>query len=217
MRKAQDLPPQNKASLRRRSSGRRPDRSKDEAILRAAGLSFLERGFFGSSIEDIAARAGVSRVTVSKRFTDKAALFQETVRAETADAVRALDYELLTNEPLAERLNALGLVLMRRMLSPRQLLLDRMLRRDLAQVPELAWRFFESARGHCRDLLAAAAAGEIEIDDLLLAATDLLGLWRGLLEEELVFGVREGVDEEDLRRRVERGTQLFLKMTRPVV
>ena len=157
-------------------------------------------------------------MTVYKRFADKMALFEEIIRAERANIVCAVERALVAQGTLAERLNALGLALMRQMFNPRHLLLDRIFRRDLAQVPGSAQSCFDSARVHCRELIAAAAAaGEIDIDDPLLAAVDLIGLWRGFLVEELVFGVREGTEDDDLRSRVERGTRLFFKMNRPMI
>lgn len=49
-------------------------------ILEAAVALFAERGFDGSSITAIAARARVSRATVFWHFGDKATLFQEACR-----------------------------------------------------------------------------------------------------------------------------------------
>lgn len=51
--------------------GRPRDPEIDEAILRAAVELFLERGMDGASIEQIARRAGVTRVTVYRRWAGK--------------------------------------------------------------------------------------------------------------------------------------------------
>lgn len=205
---------------RQASSGRRPDRSKDTAILKAARDSFFERGLAASTIEDIAARAGVSKVTVYKRFQDKEALFEASVKAEMATMVAQLDQEPEGDGQLPQQLNAFGYVLLRFLFSPTHVVLDRVLAHDLAQSPTMARRFFDAGPGHCRariaDVLAQAAArGEIEIDDPLLAAADLLSLWRGFLEKETEFGIIDAVDDATIRFRVERGTRNFLRMTEP--
>ena len=44
--------------------GRPTDLAKREAILRTAGRSFFDVGFAATSIEQVAADAGVSKVTV---------------------------------------------------------------------------------------------------------------------------------------------------------
>lgn len=204
----------------RSSGGRRPDRGKDALILTAARDSFVDRGFAGSTIEEIALQAGVSKVTVYKRFGDKEALFETAVRAEMATMVAQLDHEPGVDGPLAQHLNAFGYVLLQFLFSPAHVALDRMLAFDLARRPDLARRFFDAGPGHCRTRIvavldAAADRGEIAIDDPLLAAADLLSLWRGFLEQESKLGVIKGISDVDLRFRVERGTRNFLRMTAP--
>ena len=214
----EDDPPHRSGSSG--SGGRPPDRAKDAAILQAARTSFFERGFTASTMEDIAARAGVSKVTVYKRFADKEALFEATVRAEMARMERAFDDGPGRDGPLADRLNGFGVVLLRFLFSPAHLALDRILAQDLAQSPGLARRFFDAGPGHCRARVAAlladaAGAGEIAIDDPLLAAADLFALWRGFLEKELEFGLIDTVDGRLIAARVERGTRHFMRMVSP--
>lgn len=207
----------NARHLRQHPGGRSPDRAKDAAILKAARASFFERGFAASTMEDIAARAGVSKVTVYKRWEDKDALFEATVKAEMAAMIAELDNEPQGDGSLAQQLNAFGYVLLRFLFSPAHVMLDRMLAFDLEQSPDMARRFFNAGPGHCRARIAgvltdAAGRGEIVIDDPLLAAADLLSLWRGFLEKEMEFGIIAQVDDATVRFRVERGTRNFLRM-----
>jgi lambda repressor-like predicted transcriptional regulator len=52
---------------------------KREAVVSAALEAFLERGYAGCSLQQIAAQAGVSKATLYKRFPTKAALFEAIV------------------------------------------------------------------------------------------------------------------------------------------
>ena len=80
------------------------DRStrKREAILDAATELFLTREYAGTSMEDIASAAAVSKQTVYKHFSDKQTLFREVAlgsvehvgsefQAEVAAAAEATD------------------------------------------------------------------------------------------------------------------------------
>jgi AcrR family transcriptional regulator len=64
----------------RRPAGRPRDPAADEAILRAAFELLVERGVDGTSIEQVAKRAGVARLTVYRRFASKTAMLLEVVK-----------------------------------------------------------------------------------------------------------------------------------------
>lgn len=207
-------------SARPRSGGRSPDPAKDEAILDGARASFFERGFAAATIEEVAARAGVSKVTVYKRFEDKEALFEAVVRREMTRMEEAFETWPYVDGSLAERLNAFGSILLRFLYSTEQVALDRMLAHDLKHSPEMARRFFKAGPGACRTRLAkmiaeAAAQGEIAIDDPLLAASDVFALWSGFIPKEVAFAMTPPVDGALIDERVRRGTRLFLKAVRP--
>jgi len=55
-------------------AGRPRDPALDDAILEAALAEFAEAGFAGVTIEGVAARAGVGKATVYRRYADKVAL-----------------------------------------------------------------------------------------------------------------------------------------------
>lgn len=58
---------------------RRPD-ARPEEILRAAMQTFVERGYAATKLEEVAARAGVSKGTLYLYFSNKEDLFRSTVR-----------------------------------------------------------------------------------------------------------------------------------------
>ncbi len=201
----------------RNLGGRKPDRAKDEAILQAARACFFERGFTAATIEEIASRAEVSKVTIYKRFHDKESLFEAVVGSAMAEMERACE-EGDNTGMLAERLVRFGVILLRFLFHPSHVSLDRMLAVEFMHMPELARRFFEAGPARSRARLAAmlddaAQRGEIVIDDPLLAAADLLSLWLGFLEKELKFGIVTELADAEIDRRVARGTELFLRMT----
>ena len=51
------------------------DLAKRQAIVEAAARSFFDIGYAATSIEQVAADAGVSKVTIYNHFTDKRGLF----------------------------------------------------------------------------------------------------------------------------------------------
>jgi len=65
----------------RRKAGRPRDPACDEAILRATLDAFAANGYTGLRIEGVAARAGVAKATVYRRFPTKADLVVEAIKA----------------------------------------------------------------------------------------------------------------------------------------
>ena len=68
---------------------------KRHAILQAATTAFLRNGYVGTSMDEIAALAAVSKQTVYKHFADKETLFSELVTATVTEASDAVHVEVL--------------------------------------------------------------------------------------------------------------------------
>jgi len=66
------------SKLRQRSAGRL-DRSRDPAILNAALAALTEHGYDATNMDDVAARAGVGKAAIYRRWSSKAALITDTL------------------------------------------------------------------------------------------------------------------------------------------
>jgi AcrR family transcriptional regulator len=71
-----------------RTRGRPRDPAADSAILRAGLQLFLERGIDGASIEQIAKRAGVGKLTVYRRWSTKEELVASAIENVMANEVK---------------------------------------------------------------------------------------------------------------------------------
>jgi AcrR family transcriptional regulator len=66
------------SKLRQRTEGRL-DRSRDPAILNAALAALTENGYDATNMDDIAARAGVGKAAIYRRWSSKAALMTDVL------------------------------------------------------------------------------------------------------------------------------------------
>jgi AcrR family transcriptional regulator len=71
-----------------RSRGRPRDPAADAAILRAGLDLFIERGVEGASIEQIAKRAGVGKLTVYRRWSTKEELIAQAIETLVTNEVK---------------------------------------------------------------------------------------------------------------------------------
>ncbi|MBU9762608.1 TetR/AcrR family transcriptional regulator [Mycobacterium sp. TNTM28] len=74
----QENPVDAESKLRRRTDGRL-DRTRDPAILNAALAALVENGYVDTTMNDIAARAGVGKAAIYRRWSSKAALITDAL------------------------------------------------------------------------------------------------------------------------------------------
>lgn len=202
-----------------RSPGRPKDLEKREAILDAAQALFAERGIDGVPIEAIAARSGVSKVTVYGHFGDKATIFDSIVQRET-DRLKLALCQTPSGTSLEDTLNSFGMALIDMLTQPCHLALDRAVSLEAQRNPDLGRRFFAAGPGQVRTMLTALlsqaqAQGHVQVDDPERAAEDLLALWMGFDAIERRFCGSCIPDEPVLRSHVARAVRLFLKANAP--
>jgi len=83
------------STLRDSGNGRRRGRPVDQAkladILSVATRVFLERGYSAASMDLIARRAGVSKITIYAHFSNKAALFAAIIDSLAGRLTKAIN------------------------------------------------------------------------------------------------------------------------------
>jgi len=205
---------------RETAGGRPKDPGKRAAILAAARARFFARGLEATSIEEIAAAAGVSKVTVYGHFGDKETLMEAVIRTEASRMEAALLRPRPRGAPLAAMLNEFGETLLGFLAEPSMEACDRILSAAADRHPDLARRFFEAGPGYVhaqltRVLADAAARGELAVDDPALAAEDLTGMWKGMWMLERRFGIHRARPASEISARVARATRLFMKAHAP--
>jgi TetR/AcrR family transcriptional repressor of mexJK operon len=196
------------------------DRSvrKRESILQAATELFLAREYAGTSMEDIAAAAAVSKQTVYKHFSDKETLFREVAlgsveevgaafQAEVAATAEASDVPLALRELARSYLNAvMNPVLLRR----RQLVL-----REAGRFPDLARKYHESGPRRTIEVLATAfdrlsERRELLVDDSLRAATQFAFLVVGEPLDTAMFRDGRRRTRRELNSLADAAVKVFL-------
>jgi TetR/AcrR family transcriptional repressor of mexJK operon len=199
-------------------SGRPKDSAKREAILAAARGLFTSQPFDLVTMEAVAARAGVSKMTVYSHFHDKETLF-ETIVTATSDYMIAAFSQPTPGGGLRERLLAVGNAFLNVILGSDICTMAHTLPGALRANRALADRFYAAGPGRVRSALAAmiaaaAARGELTVDDPDRAADDLVSLWEGSMPAKIAFGLAVLSTPDEIERRALRGTDVFLRAYR---
>lgn len=202
-----------------RAPGRPKDLEKRGAILDAALSLFAERGIDGAPIEAIAARSGVSKVTIYSHFGDKQAIVDAIVSREMERMSQRIEAAASRDGAIRERLSRLGEELVTALTEPCHLALDRTVALESQRNPDMGRRFFAEGPGRVQGILAALLAeaqerGEIGAGDPADMAKDLVSLWFGFHAIERRFCGGCTPDAAELRARVGHAVGLFLKAYR---
>ncbi len=193
--------------------------AKRRQILAGAREAFTEHGFERATVDDIAARAGVSKATVYNHFHDKRALFIATFD-DAADRLRG-ELQAVLAEPssdLQRTLQRAGERILSIFVSPVALALHRNISSELARFPDLGPALYERGPRVTFELVGCFLAGWAErgllrLEDPYTAAVHFVML----CESDLVTRVRLGVTEatpELIASSVRRGVETFLRAYR---
>jgi TetR/AcrR family transcriptional regulator, mexJK operon transcriptional repressor len=192
---------------------------KRNAILDAATELFLMREYAGTSMDDIASAAAVSKQTVYKHFIDKETLFREVALGSVERVGGAFQAEVATTAvatdvPAALRELArsyIDVVMNPAVLRRRQLVL-----REAGRFPDIARKYHETGPRRTIDALSTTFArlaerGELAIDDPLAAGTQFAFLIIGEpLDTAMFRGVGRRRTRRELHALADAGAEVFL-------
>lgn len=189
---------------------------KHRAIFTAARAAFLAKGYDDTSMDAIAASAGVSKPTIYKHFGDKDGLFGATIAAEIAEA-ESHTQAMLEALPATRNLRAdLRRFARQHLIDVMQPHLIRMRRRLIAEAerfPQLAAAWYRNGpeRGHetLATVFSALTARQLlRIDDALVAAEQFN--WLVLIPLNRAMFIARPASPRDLRRAADRAVDIFL-------
>lgn len=188
---------------------------KFEQVLEGARKVFLSDGFEGASVDVIARAAGVSKATLYSYFPDKKLLFMEVARCECCrqadEAVELMDMTALPEQVLTQAATRL----VDFFLSKFGVQVFRICVAESDRFPELGREFYESGPNLVRTRLteyfeAAVARGELEINDMALAADQFCELCKTDLFPRIIFGVQSAFSESERNRIIKGAVETFL-------
>lgn len=204
---------------RTRTAGGSP--AKREQILEGARQAFTELGFERASVDQVAARAGVSKATVYSHFRDKRALFCAALLDVTATVRRRIDEALAAPTGNAELdLQRVGEQFLEAVVAPRAVALHRVLVAEAGRFPELGKALYEHVACTMKQSMAAYLrrlhdGGALCVEDPELASRQFLALCQVDIVMQCQLGVVAQPSLRDLRASVASAVRTFLRAYRP--
>ncbi|CRK59011.1 Transcriptional regulator, TetR family [Alloactinosynnema sp. L-07] len=195
--------------------------SKRRAILSAATEVFLNNGYLGASMDEVAAKAAVSKQTVYKQFADKEHLFAEIILGTTLQVVEgfatAFGSALDEATDVREGFRDLAHRFLDTLMEPRVLRLRRLVLAEADRFPQVSGAWFE--RGFHQSLVLLGESMQRLVDrgllrplsDPTLAAYHFAGLVMYKPMNQVMFaGTEAGPSVAEIDDLADRAADVFL-------
>jgi TetR/AcrR family transcriptional regulator of autoinduction and epiphytic fitness len=187
---------------------------KRQAIVQAAIAEFRDNGFDATSMDRVAASAGVSKRTVYNHFPSKEALFAEIMLQLWHSSMAQLNLAYHPERPLDQQLRELLQQKLTMLSEPNFLALARVAMAETIHSPERAQdmvaRMGDREEGLTVWLRAAVADGRLKPVDPVFAAHQLHGLVKSFAFWPQVTMGQPPLTEQAAQQVVETAVQMFL-------
>ncbi len=200
--------------------GRPKDLAKREAILEAAKTLFLSLGYANTSMDAVAAAAGVSKLTVYSHFTDKQTLFCSAVMATCQVQLPDLLFEYPEGVPVEEVLLTIARNFQALISSDEAVKLSRLIMAQGSLDPSFGEYFYEAGpkrvlAGMEALLRRAHERGLLRIDNPLRAAEHFFCLVKGAPDYRLLLGCAGPLEGNQAEAHVREVVGVFLRAFKP--
>lgn len=195
--------------------GRPKDLEKRAAILDAAKRLFPTSGFEGTSMDAIAADAGVSKLTVYRHFRDKETLFVAAIRVRCEEQMPETLFDVDVQGPVRRQLEAIGRAFFALLTSPDSISLNRLLTSGTAPA-KLTQLFWEAGpqrvqAGFQEFLRKEIAAGQLVIEDVPRAASQFFALLKGEVHARMLCGCGAPFTDADVDTHLHATVEMFMR------
>lgn len=196
--------------------GRPTDPAKDTAILQAARSAFLELPFERVSMDAVAARAGVSKVTIYTKYKSKEALFVAAMNETCAAIYNQAKAQTETGGAIEQVLTQLGTGFMLMILAPDVAALHGVMMQVAQHKPDLPRQYYDTVVTSSIETLAqtltiATRRGELHCPDPRRGAVQFIAMVQGVFRYELELGVERSFNEDNVRAYVADCVGLFVR------
>ncbi|MBR7521245.1 MULTISPECIES: TetR/AcrR family transcriptional regulator [Pseudomonas] len=200
--------------------GRPKDLAKREAILEAAKSLFLSLGYANTSMDAVAAAAGVSKLTVYSHFTDKQTLFCAAVMATCQTQLPDLLFEYPAGAQVEDVLLNIARGFQALISSDEAVKLSRLIMAQGSLDASFGEYFYEAGpkrvlAGMEALLREADERGLLRIDNPLRAAEHFFCLVKGAPDYRLLLGCAGPLEGDEAEAHVREVVGVFLRAFQP--
>jgi len=188
--------------------------NRERAILDAALKVFAGQGYTGTTMDAVAAEAGVTKPTLYSYFPSKESLFQAMMLGKRDIMLDVFEHS--SQQGMVADLLVFAWAYADTVMRPDMLSLARLIIGEVSRFPEIGRAYQASGpdhllRGIMRYLEDQRTAKRLDFEDAELAAQDLWGLILSAPRTQALYMPDAAPDHETLTRYITNGLWVFLK------
>ena len=181
---------------------------KRAAIIAGARAVFLGSGFGESSMDAVAARAGVSKMTVYRHYGSKEALFAGVITDLCEKIVAADELDAIFERPPHEALRLFAKKMIEIVFARDTIELHRIVVAESRRFPKLGQLFYRTGPAACIAALEAyfsrnARNKRFKVRDPRRAAEEFLELLRGYAHLRVILGMEKRLGAKEIKDRID--------------
>lgn len=208
------------ASSKHIRQGRPKDSAKREDIVLAATQLFLKKGYELTSMEAVAKKAGVSKLTIYSHFKDKKELFKAIIETRCDKVGMPVDLQEYIQLPVESALMSISRGALDKILRPESIRLIRIIHAEALHGPDIPNIFYEIGPG--RVVLAFTELlqkyhqqGKLHVTDPAYASGQFFSLLKGEMLQQILFLHAPLPSDEKVDAHIKRTVSLFLSIYAP--
>lgn len=196
--------------------GRPKDLEKRQRILESAKSLFLKQGYHGSSMNEIARDAGVTKLTVYNHFQDKATLFTCAIEDTCETLIMARPPQLSVDSNFQQALAQLCALSLEIVYLPEAIKLEYLLLDLASQQSPLLQQFYQASHQKLNQVWQHFFQQAIALDFIPNRPLEqliqlMLSLLLGQRHHEILLGIRPIPAGEEQQQLIQSSIQLFLQ------
>jgi len=196
--------------------GRVKSDAKREAILRGGMAVFLKFGFERTSMDEVAARAGVSKMTVYRHFGSKEDLFAGVI-TELCNPIVAKELERLFDQEPEQALRGYAQRMIDTVFAPETIELHRIVIAESSRFPKLGEMFYASGPQVCIEVLARYLKQNrndprFRIGNPTRTAEEFLELLRGYGHLRVLLKISKALTPQEIDSRIDAAVRHVLNV-----
>ncbi|MDR3045663.1 MAG: TetR/AcrR family transcriptional regulator [Desulfovibrio sp.] len=192
-----------------------PSRDRRSRILEIAGGLFLEHGYQGTSMSQIAAAVGGSKGTLYAYFSSKESLFEAYLHDRTQAEAWVFKLPDHAKDPESV-LTILGKRFLKLIVDETSIALLRLFYHESPRLPEIGRIFYETCilkfKGQFEAYLATAhSSGLLDIPCTSTAADHFFALCESPFHMPLMLCIRQGITDDEAEIAIQNAVTVFIK------